>query len=263
MSKAAPSWPEDFSCLEKDLSVVPVVLELRKVKEELKSQKRKLNVIRYEHLGTGEALFKRINTNLTAITADGDMTPEEYQKRRRTRMKAAVEDIRRAAKEGNPAVYGAYEADCTHIIYSLYANFDQEAFDNDYLDLYVDELEDKTAYNQWTTCLAAIGRAEKKIAEIKNRLLKTFDVVPDDWEGVTFPTKQEMAEYIAERFVSLWESRALRFAKPVTVSGIQISSMPESYRITWQVAYDKLGLNDQKKSDYYYPLKYANVTGGV
>ena len=84
-------------------------------------------------------------------------------------------------------------------------------------------------------------------------------VIPETFRGVRFGgdnARVSIGRLIINTFISSWRERAQQYRTPVTIYGVQISSLPPALRERWKAAYDKLGLGDLPKSVRYQEQKY-------
>lgn len=144
-------------------------------------------------------------------------------------------------------------------IMNLYFTFDMKAFETDYQEIYFDECTNDATPKKLEKLRSALEKAEKEAADSdwkKSDPMKWFSSVPSRFRDRRIHkdfNRESMCRFIIETFVTDWRHRAVRFAVPVSVNGVSISTMPRSMSDVWLKAYKGLGLDKLERSGMFIP----------
>lgn len=144
-------------------------------------------------------------------------------------------------------------------IMNLYFGFNMSDFEKDYHDIFFEECTNESTPKRLKALQDALAKAEKEAADsdwMKTDPANWFTIIPNKFRDRrvhdTFK-KQDMGRFIIESFVADWRHRVVKFAVPVSITGVSISSMPREMSHTWLKAYKGLGFDKLELRGLYIP----------
>lgn len=241
----------EYACVSPNLKIVDFIMELEEIEKQSKIWEAERARLNAQYGCEGHSLMVFLQNR---VLEHRDKVAEED---RTLGLKRQVEKFRQVMKM--PAAY-SNEVRINSIVGELlylYGSFNNEQFEKDLNDLLADEIEKVgDLEKQYSTVNGHIGQWKRKF----NALWKNVgDVFKDGLLPKHFRLRTsgphcseiEIAEAVIKSFAKDWRERCRKFDRPVTITGIEISSMPEDQRKTWMDAYNKLDLGNKVK----YPKK--------
>lgn len=250
MQLRRPSFKNEYTCLSKDLSVVPFWQTWQELESKLIGlQDKKVNITRESN-----AYDRAYSTVCDGIKARLGSIPRSPDKRVEYLDQIGNDMVRRDLCVTK--MPRTYSAEIMHILL-MYAQIDMEKLKEDWAGLF--GTVDRTAQAEVD---GSIGGTTKKLNNHLANIAKVFaeEKIPTAFRGISVPENNGpellgLAQTVVRSFIADWRSRAPQFLVPVTINGLDIRSLPEDTRDIWQEAYDSLGLGDLRKRPNYVAIK--------
>jgi hypothetical protein len=240
----------EYACLKKDLSGPLARWEFLKIQEQIQACEAELADLA-SGLPRAEALKESLDAAVLGIIR---AIPKGAD--RQSLLRGLVDEYRRS-HESHALPHQAADRRRSLVdqIRDLYFGFDQGGFTKDFEEAFIDELTDDSHKKR-------AAEIRERIAQLKEARAKTdwmkkpnperfLSNIPPLWRGcIVFS-----ATKIIDDFLSDWRSRTVGYEVPVTITGIEIASLPPKTREIWQRAYDALELRKILRNPIYIAIK--------
>ncbi|MCA9450650.1 MAG: hypothetical protein KC931_26240, partial [Candidatus Omnitrophica bacterium] len=205
---------------------------------------------------TGQRLYEMIQERILEI-----ITSRPSETDRRNILRTFSERCREKSVEKvlNENLRKAQFADIVKQITEMYFEVDLERLQVDFSAIFMDEMTDdsfpKKAARLRKTIVDCEAKAEKtKWMTGDMSIYFREGIIPKNFRGFRVNPHfkaNDMGRAIIEAFVTDWRSRASRFEVPVSITGVNISTMPTKTGQIWKKCYDLFRIGDEPKVVMY------------
>jgi hypothetical protein len=244
-------WPnynkDEYNCVDKNLYIVDFIIELEEVEKQLKTWEAAKARLNAEYGTEGHSLMVFLQNRIAEYR---DKIPEETRKKS---LKDQVERFRNCMRLPNNYANNVVIQKVVGQICYLYGNFDIQLFEKELNEILEDEIKKSGDIDkQFAQVNGHIGQWRRKHNELWRNVGECFvdGKLPKYFKSRTQTphcSEIEIAESVIRTFAKDWRERCTKFDRPVTITGIDISTLPREMKKNWLDAYKKFGLDDKKK----------------
>lgn len=241
-----------FDCLNPDLSGVRAMLTVQDAERQITDKRSQIQALK-GRAPSGESLMSEIE-----LAIKGYLIPIHTQAERIAMLREATGVVQTAIKRQLDGIPESELLPATGAILGLYTQFDVQQFRSDFKSAFGTVPDSDPA--------AEIEALNDQIVELQEQIGETW---PDDanrisgfFRGCRIPqiwysfrvsprfTEIDVARVIIEAFIREWRQRAPLFGPPVTITGTDIRTLPESIGRNWRELYGFMGLADLQKAPF-------------
>lgn len=257
MGLRMPNWDQaEYACLTPDLAGVTAYtkyLEAMGTADQIRDQIKEVTSLP----PSGLDLLDEIQATILRIQGRV-LHPKEARPRVLEGLKA---EFLEACKQPNlPADVRVDKKEyIARQIMNLYFAFPVKEFETDYHEVFHDECTNNVSQKRLDKLRKALEKAKADVEATdwrKGDAGAWFKAIPNRFRDRRVHPgfkREAMARHIVESFVADWRHRAVKFAVPVSITGVEIATMPRQMGDIWLRAYKGLGLDKAAKSAVFIP----------
>jgi hypothetical protein len=161
-------------------------------------------------------------------------------------------------------------SDIVKRITEMYFSVDLEQLQVDFSAIFMEEMTDDAFPKKAARLKKTITECESKAAKTKwmtgdMSIYFREGIIPRVFRGFRVNphfSANDMGRVIIEAFVTDWRARASRFEVPVTITGVNISTMPTKTGQIWKKCYDLFRIGDEPKVVMYRSIEadYSKIS---